>query len=493
MAAVRLRFAPSPSGALHVGNARTALINWLLARQGGGELVLRIEDTDVKRSERRKEAALLDDLRWLGIDWDEGPDAGGPHGPYRQSERGELYREAAGRLLEAGWAYPCFETAEQMAARRDAASRRGESLRYRGEHREAPPQRALELVRRGGAALRFKVPDRDVRFVDGLRGETGLAAGEIGDFVLARADGSPTYNLAVVVDDHEMAISRVVRGEDHLTNTPRQLLIYEALGWDPPSFLHLPLVLGPDRSRLSKRHGDTSVAEMREAGMLPEALCNFLALLGWSPPEEREVLDPEELLASYDIAALSPANAVFDVAKLEWLNGQHMARLGPRLLEHAEPLLAAAGFEIPESGPRRRWWADALALVGAGRRRLTDLAEPLRGLIYAPLEELGDELVAELAAPESRSLLEAFAAASRQGRLADEAGYLAAVEEIREATGASGRRLFHPLRLAISGQESGPELKQLVPLLEEGARLGVEPPVASVAERIDRVLQMSRA
>jgi glutamyl-tRNA synthetase len=493
MAAVRLRFAPSPSGALHVGNARTALINWLLARQGGGQLVLRIEDTDVKRSERRNEAALLDDLRWLGIDWDEGPDAGGPHGPYRQSERGELYREAAGRLLEAGWAYPCFETAEQMAARRDTARRRGESLRYRGEHREAPLQRALELVRRGGAALRFKVPDRDVRFVDGLRGETGLAAGEIGDFVLARADGSPTYNLAVVVDDHEMAISRVVRGEDHLTNTPRQLLIYEALGWDPPSFLHLPLVLGPDRSRLSKRHGDTSVAEMREAGMLPEALCNFLALLGWSPPEEREVLDPEELLASYDIAALSPANAVFDVAKLEWLNGQHMARLGPRLLEHAEPLLAAAGFEIPESGPRRRWWVDALALVGGGRRRLTDLAEPLGELIYAPLEELGDELVAELAAPESRSLLEAFAAASRQGRLADEAGYLAAVEEIREATGASGRRLFHPLRLAISGQESGPELKQLVPLLEEGARLGVEPPVASVAERIDRVLEMSRA
>jgi glutamyl/glutaminyl-tRNA synthetase len=191
---------------------------------------------------------------------------------------------------------------------------------------------------------------------------------------------------------------------------------------------------------------------------------------------------------------LSPANAVFDVAKLEWLNGRHMARLdGPRLLEHAEPLLAAAGFEVPESGPRRRWWVDALALVGGGRRRLTDLAEPLGELIYAPLEELGDELVAELAAPESRSLLEAFAAASRQGRLADEAGYLAAVEEIREATGASGRRLFHPLRLAISGQESGPELRQLVPLLEEGARLGVEPPVASVAERIDRVLEMSRA
>jgi glutamyl-tRNA synthetase len=494
MAAERLRFAPSPSGALHVGNARTALINWLLARQGGGELVLRIEDTDVKRSEPRNEAALLDDLRWLGIDWDEGPDAGGPHGPYRQSERGELYREAAGRLLEAGWAYPCFETAAQMAALRAAARRRGESLRYRGEHREAPPQRALELLRRGGAALRFKVPDRDVRFIDELHGETGLAAGEIGDFVLARADGSPTYNLAVVVDDHEMAISRVVRGEDHLTNTPRQLLIYEALGWDPPSFLHLPLVLGADRGRLSKRHGDISVAEMREAGILPEALCNFLALLGWSPPEEREVLNPEELLASYDIAALSPANAVFDVAKLKWLNGRHMARLdGTRLLEHAEPLLAAAGFEIPESGPRRRWWADALALVGAGRRHLTDLAEPLRELIYPPLESLGDELVAELAAPESRPLLEAFAAASRQGRLADEAGYLSAVEEIREATGARGRRLFHPLRLAISGQESGPELKQLVPLLEEGARLGVEPPVASIAERIHRALEMSRA
>jgi len=359
----RLRFAPSPTGSLHVGNARTALINWLAARRGAGTLVLRIEDTDIERSDVANEATILHDLRWLGIDWDEGPDVGGDFGPYRQTEREARYRDIARRLLDAGWAYPSFETAEELAARREEAKRTGDSFRFRGPHRDASPQEAAELVERGGAALRFKVPDREVRFVDGLRGATGLAAGEIGDFVIARADGTPTYNLAVVVDDHDMRVDRVVRGEDHLTNTPRQILLYEALGWEPPAFTHLPLVLGADRSRLSKRHGATSVAEMRAGGILPEALCNFLALLGWSPPDEQEVLSMAELEAAYDIADLAAANSVFDETKLEWLNGQHMARLSPgALLRAAAPFLADAGLDIDVGGliggrRQRRWWA----------------------------------------------------------------------------------------------------------------------------------------
>lgn len=485
----RLRFAPSPTGSLHVGNARTALINWLMARQAGGTLVLRIEDTDVERSETVNEETILADLAWMGIDWDEGPDVGGAHGPYRQSQRRASYDEAIRRLIEEGRAYPSFESAEKLAALRDTARRSGESLVFRGEHRDASAEQTAELLARGGAALRLRVADTDVRFVDGLRGETGLAAGEIGDFVIARADGSPTYNLAVVVDDHEMAVDQVVRGEDHLTNTTRQILLYQALGWEVPTFLHLPLVLGPDRSRLSKRHGATSVAEMRAAGVLPQALCNFLALLGWSPPGEEEVLGIDELMRVYDVTAMASANSVFDQTKLEWLNGQHIARLDPSdLLTRSTDFLVAAGIELPAEAAQRDWLARSLALVGIGARTLAELGAPLAALMYPPAARLVAAGAEARDDDQALAVLAGFAAASRAGRLADEAGYQAVVGEIKESTGAKGRGMFHPLRLAISGDDKGPELKQLVPLLEEGATLRLEPPVPSVAERIATAL-----
>ena len=491
----RLRFAPSPTGSLHVGNARTALINWIVARQRNGTLVLRIEDTDVERSEAANEATILEDLAWLGIDWNEGPGVGGDHeiggdrGPYRQSERRDLYDDAKRQLLEAGAIYPAFESAEEIESRRQAAKARGESFCYRGEHRDVSPAQAVALAGQGGAALRFKVPDRDVRFVDRRRGDTGLAAGEIGDFVVFRADGSPTYNLAVVVDDHLMAVTDVIRGADHLTNTPRQLLLYEALGWTPPRFAHLPLVLGPDRSRLSKRHGATSVAEMRAAGILPEALCNFLALLGWSPPEGREVLAIHELLAEFDLDKLSPTNAVFDVTKLEWLNGQHIAGLSPAdLLDRAAAYLGEGGIAVPAGAEARAWFAEFLALVSIGCRRLTELSGSLGELLHPNLEEMAAAAADELDTAEARAVAAAFARASRAGELADEAAYLATVERVKESTGARGRGLFHPLRWAISGQESGPEVKRLVPLLEAGSGVSPEPPVSGVAERIDAVL-----
>ena len=485
----RLRFAPSPTGSLHVGNARTALINWIVARQRKGRLVLRIEDTDGERSEAANEATIFEDLAWLGIDWNEGPEVGGGHGPYRQSERRDLYDDAKRRLLEDGAVYPAFESPEEIESRRAAAKARGESFCYRGEHRDVSPEEAVALVGQGGAALRFKVPDRDVRFVDQLRGDTGLAAGEIGDFVVFRADGSPTYNLAVVVDDHVMEVTDVIRGEDHLTNTPRQLLLYEALGWPSPRFAHLPLVLGPDRSRLSKRHGATSVAEMRAAGILPEALCNFLALLGWSPPEGREVLAIHELLAEFDLDELSPTNAVFDVTKLEWLNGQHIAGLPPaELLDRAAAYLDEGGIAVPAGAEARAWFAEFLALVSIGCRRLTELSRSLGDLLYPDLDEVGVAAADELGTAEARAVAEAFALASRGGELNDEAAYLATVERVKESTGARGRGLFHPLRLAISGRDSGPELKRLLPLLEAGSALSSDPPVSGVAERIETVL-----
>jgi len=490
----RLRFAPSPTGLLHVGNARTALVNWLVARHSGGSLVLRIEDTDVERSDEENEATILADLAWLGIEWDEGPDIGGPHGPYRQSERLDRYAEVARRLVASGWAYPCFQTVEKVESMRQQARRDGETFRFRGEHRDVSPDEAGALIEQGGAALRFKVPDREVRFVDDLRGETGLAAGEIGDFVIARADGTPTYNFAVVVDDHDMRIDRVVRGEDHLPNTPRQILLYEALEWQPPAFAHLPLVLGPDRSRLSKRHGATSVAEIRDGGVLPEALCNFLALLGWSPPEQNEVLRPAELEAAYDISAISAANSVFDLTKLEWLNGQHMALLSPGdLLDRAAPFLVEAGIELPRPGPEREWWAAAAVLAGGGGRRLTELATRLCELVSPSWDGLFEANAEVRDDQEALAVVGAFAASSRAGELDSEEAYLDAVSRVRDATGATGRRLFHPLRLAISGRSSGPELKQLIPLLEGGARLALEPAVAGVAERIDRALGSRRS
>ena len=487
--APRLRFAPSPTGSLHVGNARTALVNWLAARRAGGALVLRIEDTDAARSGAASEATILEDLAWMGLDWDEGPDVGGPRGPYRQSERGARYAEVVRRLVQDGHAYPDFESAEEIAARRDAARSAGSALRFRGQHRDRSPAEALQLLEGGGAAVRFKVPDRAVRFVDGLRGDTGLAAGEIGDFVIARADGTPTYNLAVVVDDHDMGIDTVVRGEDHLTNTPRQILLYEGLGWQPPHFTHLALVLGPDRSRLSKRHGATSVAEMRAGGILPAALCNFLALLGWSPPDEQEVLTVEQLREVWDLADLAPANAVFDETKLEWLNGQHLAALPPdELLGQAVPFLRGGGLPAVSSEAERAWLARAAVLVAVGRRRLTELPGPLGELLY-PTPAALEKAAAQLRGDErAGAVLAGFARLSRAGALGTEERYLAGVAQVREATGAGGRALFHPLRLAISGQDTGPELKQLVPLLEAGAALALEPPVAGVAARIERVL-----
>ena len=481
----RLRFAPSPTGSLHLGNARTALVNWLAARAQGGTLLLRIEDTDTERTQAGAEAAILQDLEWLGIDWDEGPGVGGEYGPYRQSERGALYEAATLRLLEISAAYRCFCDRDQLDAERRAARDRGETTRYPGFCRQLDAAEATRRHRAGEpSVVRFRAPERAVRFADRLRGETGVGAGEVEDFIIQRADGRPTYQLAVVVDDHAMAITHVVRGQDHLSNTPRQLLLYEALGWEPPVFAHLPLVLGPDRSRLSKRHGATSVAAMRQRGILSEALVNTLALLGWGPPDDHEVLTLEELLAVWDLEALSAANAVFDFDKLEWLNQQHLLRLTPEeVLRRAESFLAVAGLAVPASGQGRDWWVDVVDLLRLSCTRLSDLPARAEALFEEPSER-----VVEADRAHEQSALHAFVAASERGALACVEGFRAAAGEISAATGARGRGLFHPLRVALTGAQQGPELARLVPLIERGAELGIEPRVADVATRLRRVL-----
>src|SRR5476649_1773169 len=282
---MRVRFAPSPTGQLHVGNARTALFNWLLARGSGGTFIIRIEDTDVERSTRESEAAIVRDLRWLGLDWDEGQDIGGAHGPYRQSERLHLYQSYAKELLSVEAAYYCFCSAAQLDAERQQALADQRPARYAGTCRRLSREQATARIAAGERpAVRFRVPeDRDVVFTDAVRGDVRFQTDVIGDPIIVRADGHPAYNFAVVVDDALMEVTQVIRGEDHISNTPRQVLLYEALGFTPPAFAHLALVMGPDHSPLSKRHGATSVAEFRAKGYLPEALVNYLALIGWSP------------------------------------------------------------------------------------------------------------------------------------------------------------------------------------------------------------------
>ena len=323
---MRVRFAPSPTGQLHVGNARTALFNWLLAHGKDGTLVLRIEDTDTERSTRESELGILEDLRWLGLHWDEGPDVGGAHGPYRQSERLHLYASYANELLGGSHAYHCFCSPAQLEADRQADLAAGRPPKYRGTCRNLP---STEVKRRVGAGerpvIRLRVPeDVEVSFQDLVRGEVTFSSEVIGDPVLVRSDGRPAYNFAVVVDDALMEITHVIRGEDHISNTPRQVLLYQALGFAPPAFAHLALVMGPDHTPLSKRHGATSVAEFRARGFLPEALTNYLALLGWSPGGDQELLPVDEMARRFAIEDVGHSAGVFDPEKLAWMNRQYM-------------------------------------------------------------------------------------------------------------------------------------------------------------------------
>ncbi len=464
---------------MHLGNARTALINWLVARAASGSLVLRIEDTDTARNVVGAEQQIFETLRWLGIDWDEGPDMGGDHGPYRQSERRELYRDAVARLLEDEQAYYCFEKPGELRDAQADARRRGQTFRH--VCRELTAKESRRRLQAGeSAAVRFRTPDREVRFEDGLRGSVGVQAGEIDDFVVARGDGTPTYQLAVVVDDHGMLIDHVVRGQDHLSNTPKQLLLFEALGWSPPCFSHLPLVLGEDRSRLSKRHGAVSVEQMRNDGILSEALANYLTLLGSAPADDREIWHLPELVECFELRSLSSANIAFDLKKLTWLNQQHLLALPlDEVLERSRASLADAGIELSRSGPAREWWLDLLDLLRPSMQYLGELPLRFRQLSSAPSPAL--QLPTDT---RDHAMLSAFQMASIAGELTTAEAFKSAARRIGEETGLRGKGLFQPLRLALTGQSHGPELARLVPLIENARRQGVKPDIQTVAERI---------
>lgn len=474
---MRVRFAPSPTGHLHVGNARTALFNWLLARGSGGTFILRIEDTDVERSTLESEEAILEDLRWLGLHWDEGPDVGGPHGPYRQSERLHLYHSYAEELVAAGQAYRCFCSTERLEAERAAALAAGQPPRYSGACRAIPPDEALDRVGRGEpAVIRFKVPpDRDIVFTDLVRGDVGFHTSIIGDPVLLRSDGHPAYNFAVVVDDALMQVTHVVRGEDHISNTPRQILIYQALGFTPPAFAHLSLVMGPDHTPLSKRHGATSVAEFREKGYLPEALVNYLALIGWSPGGDEELLPVDELARRFSIEAVGHSAGVFDEEKLAWAD-RHYLRVAdpPRVARLALAYFRRARLATDPTPAALDYLSAVVPMAAASVDRLDEIPARLGFLFeFDPRSALADPEVVEVLSHEgARAVVDALARELSGGtRMADRDAFRAVVAAVKQQTGAKAKGLFHPIRVALTGAAGGPELDQAVPAIERGALL----------------------
>jgi glutamyl-tRNA synthetase/nondiscriminating glutamyl-tRNA synthetase len=483
---IRVRFAPSPTGLLHVGNARTALFNWLLARGAGGRFVLRIEDTDAERSTDASASAILDDLRWLGLDWNEGPDIGGAYGPYRQSERLPLYRSHADRLIESGAAYRCFCTADALESARAAAIAAGQVPRYVGTCRAVPPDAARARAEAGESfAVRFRVPDVSaVRFTDVVRGTISTETTMLGDFVLLRQSGLPAYNFAVVVDDALMAITDVIRGEDHVSNTPRQVLLYEALGYDAPRFAHVSLVMGPDHAPLSKRHGATSVGEFRQQGILPEALVNYLALLGWSPGQDEELLPIDELARRFRVEDVSRSASVFDPGKLAWMNRHYQRAADPdRLTSLIWPVLETAGYVTTDTPAARAFVTTAvLPMVTGAVDRLADVPARVASVFTYPegesLEAAAEALVADT--PEARGVVTALAQAlSGHARLTRET-YREVAQAVRQHTGVKGRALFHTIRVALTGCESGPELDLLIPAIEGAAEAGPRSGVAAV-------------
>jgi glutamyl-tRNA synthetase/nondiscriminating glutamyl-tRNA synthetase len=506
-----VRFAPSPTGHLHVGNARTALFNWLFARQKRGTMVLRIEDTDVERSEARFEDQLIGDLKWLGLDWDEGPDVGGPYVPYRQSDRLEMYREHAERLVTEGKAYLCFCSEEDLQNERERALAEGGQPIYSGKCRKIDPGEAKRRRQAGEAcAIRLKIPEHPIRFHDIVHGDVEFPNEVISDPIILRSNGMPVYNYVVVIDDALMKITHVIRGDDHLSNTPKQVALYEALGWPVPEFAHLSTILGGDRERLSKRHGATSIANFRDMGVLPEALVNYLALLGWAPSGgTREIFSLQELVKEFSLERVTPSAAVFDMEKLYWLNRQYIKQALPERISRlalpyyrrimTEDLARTRNIKAPEGTPIWippeeiiDWLAKVTQLFVPYVDRLEQLPERASPVFHYDAESA-------LAAPDNTEVLgwaqtkavlarftvKVLADDSARNRQVSAEQFKKIVNEVKAETGVKGKELFHPIRIVITGSHSGPDFDRLIPILEEGSRLALPRHVLSVRERVE--------
>jgi nondiscriminating glutamyl-tRNA synthetase len=479
---IRVRFAPSPTGLLHVGNARTALFNYLFARKMEGALILRMEDTDVERSTAESEEAILKDLRWLGFQWDEGPGQGGNYGPYRQSERLEIYRHYAFQLLEKGHAYRCYCPPEELEEKRKRSLAQGIPPKYDGRCRYLTPEEEQALTAAGRpASLRFKVAVRRVEFDDRVKGCVSFDGQGIGDFIILRSDGVAPYNFAVVIDDTLMKVTHVIRGEDHLTNTPRQLLIYQALGFPSPEFAHLPMILGKDHAPLSKRQGATAVRHFREEGYLPEALANYLALLGWSSEDGREIFNLAELSHRFSLHRVSRSAAVFDVDKLKWVNRAHLKSLPKgKALEQARPFLEKSGINL--EGKSESWLTAVLDSVWGEVDTLSGLAGPLR-IFFDEGWAVEPETASLFTREESRKVLYGLMEELKTVQGVTPENYKPILTHLGNRMGFTGRNLYLPLRAALTGKTRGPELEKIFVLL------GKE----KILQRVESVLRQSEA
>lgn len=456
----RVRFAPSPTGELHVGNARTALFNWMFARHEGGCFILRIEDTDESRSSLSYQTGLIEDLKWLGLAWDEGPDIGGAYGPYRQSERLDLYEAHLKKLVDADLAYPCYCTEEELEEERQTLILAKRMPRYLGKCRKLGEKEREALAASGRKpSYRFKVPQTTIEFHDLIRGPIRFEGEAMGDFIIVRSNGMPAYNFAVVIDDHRMAVTHVIRGEDHLSNTALQIMLYRAFGFDEPAFAHHCLILGRDHAKLGKRHGSVSVGEFRRQGFLPEALVNYLGLLGSSFAGGREILSRDEMIEAFSLSRASKSGAVFDEDKLRWLNAAYIRNDSTdNLLVRLEPFLRAAGYRLETLDAV--WLKDVLETVKGELTTLAEIGDHI-DLFFDERYALSEDARRLLAAPGAREVVGAFGEHLKRAQGDPRDVYAAAIRHAKEKSGARGKDLFMPVRAALTGKLKGPELDRV--------------------------------
>ncbi len=483
---IRVRYAPSPTGHLHIGNARTALFNYLFARSMGGKFIIRIEDTDVKRNVAGGEENQLTYLKWLGMDWDESVDKGGEYGPYRQTERVAIYDKYWKQLMDQGLAYRCYCTEEELEAEREEQQARGETPRYSGRHRNLTPEQQQQFEAEGRVpSIRFRVPEgKTYSFDDLVKGTITFDTAEMGDFVIVKKDGIPTYNFAVVIDDYLMKISHVLRGEDHISNTPRQLMIYEALGFEAPVFGHMTLIVNENRKKLSKR--DESIIQFIEQydalGYLPEAMFNFITLLGWSPEGEQELFTKEELIETFKTERLSKSPAVFDTQKLSWINGEYFKKIElERAVQLCLPHLQKAGLVAEQLDESAMKWVNALVALYQDRLRYAAEITTVTGTFFAENVIDDTEAAAVLAEETVPQVLRAFLCQvqeSEGGDTFDADAVKDMIKAVQKETGCKGKQLFMPIRVAVTGVVHGPDLNQSIMLL------GKEKVAARLAARL---------
>lgn len=465
---IKVRFAPSPTGPFHIGGARSALFNWLVARHAGGQFLVRIEDTDLNRSSRESEENIKESMRWLGLDWDEGIDVGGPNGPYRQTERLAIYQKEIQRLISEGKAYYCYCTQEELEAERKAQLAEGKTPVYGGHCRHLTAEEKARYEAEGRKpVVRLRVPEGEtIAFDDMVRGHVEFQSSGVGDFIIMKSDGIPVYNFAVVVDDALMGITHVIRAEEHLSNTPRQIAIYHALGYDVPEFGHISLILGADHKKMSKRHGATSVTAYKDMGYLPDAVVNYLALLGWAPKGEQEIFSREELIRSFSMDRVSSNDAVFDIEKLNWINFQYMKQLSPEaLLDFVLPFLEKAGYvEEPLAEEKRAWLQQVVWYV---RDRISYGAEaPAQvKMFFEDVPPFTDpEVVSILKTDSSPVILKAFIEALEALPDFTEEAVTACFKAVMKSTGIKGRAAFEPARIALTGVTKGPGMYEMIVL-----------------------------